>query len=227
MSVLSREVDAYQRAVDAYQRQVNKHNRAVDKYRATIARDASGQMLLADAQGNIFGAAEDGKLSPSSLQSGQLTDYGLTQLPDDDRFRLVRQGPTDQKRETKSGIFKYSDPESATEYFYEDAPSYGDDGVNRKRLGPEWRMDKATPGQEINSGEFSPTIYDVSRDASVYSELPEKDIPGFTARAPSATTSQVRRAGMPSMAEIEGGLVGEVMRGGGVRYGVPVYRPKG
>lgn len=229
MSVLSRELDAYQRAVDAYQRRMNSYNRKVDAYRDTIVRDANGNMLVVNSSGGVQGVDPDGRLVRGSLPSGTLADYGLTTLPDDPRFRLVRQGsPTESKRETLDKVYKYQDSETGEEYYYTQVDE-GESGIRRERLSPEWRLEREVPGRWIDGGDsgyYERPTYVFSRDASTYLEAPPEWIAEFTRTAPDPTAAQVRRAATPNWAQIEAGLIGEVMRSKGVRGGVPVYRPR-
>lgn len=229
MSVLSRELDSYQRAVDAYQRRMNSYNRGVDAYRKTLVRDANGNLMLIDASGNVFSADQDGRLTRSSLPGGSLTDYGATPLPDDPRFRLLRQGePTESKRETLDNVYKYQDYDTGEEYYYTQVDE-GESGIRQVRLTPDWKLEKEIPGRYIDYGDgggYERTTYQFSRDASSYLEAPPEWTDEFKRKAPDATAAQVRRAATPSWAQIEAGLIGQVMRGSGVRGGVPIYRPK-
>lgn len=231
MSVLSRELDSYQRAVDAYQRRLNSYNRSVDAYRDTLVRDANGNLLVVNSSGQVFSADDTGRLTAGRLPSGTIKDYGATTLPGDKRFRVLRQNPIDTQRETKTGVKKYRDSESNEEFYYTERREESGDGENIvwDRLSPEWKLEKEIPGRWIDGGDSSyqeqPT-YEFSRDASVYFEQPEEWTKTFNRQAPDPTGAQTRRAGRPTLAQIEGGLIGEVMKGSGVRYGVPVYRPK-
>lgn len=157
MSVLSRELDSYQRAVDAYQRKVNSHNRGVQRYEDTIARDSMGDRLVVDQAGNVFKVDETGNLTPSKLPGGKIEDYGQTEIPDEDRFKMLR------------------------------VPGFSDG----------------------------------------YPETPGTFDQKFNRQAPDPSFAQVAKASAPSMAQMEAGLIGQVMRGGGVRGGVPVYRMPG
>lgn len=263
MSVLSRELDSYQRAVDAYQRQLNSYNRGVQQYNDTLVRDADGNLLVIDSSGNVQKVDPEGKVTPGALPSGTLQDYGFSPIPDEDRFRMLRQGePVESKREVRTNVIRSYDPESGYGGFSggDGASSFGVDQLlsSGAEYGPEWRVDKAYRWMPIPdpSGKTSwfnqkydyvevdpswleanpltydaengkPDIYTLSRNASVYAEKPDEWTKQFTRKAPDPTFAQVKRAGMPTLAQIEGGLIGEVMRGKGVRYGVPVYRPPG
>lgn len=231
MSVLSRELDSYQRAVDAYQRQLNSYNRKVDAYQNTLVRDANGNLLVVDGSGAVLSADSEGKLTPSAAPSGSLGDYGLTEMPDDNRFRLLRQNPTKSERESRDDVRLFVDSETGEQYYYTLTPGYGDAGPTQERLGPEWRLEEAlpqkmVPGYGDSGGYYEPQQFRFSRDISGFTERPPEWDREFNRQAPDPTAAQIRRASMPSMAQIEGGLVGEVMRSGGVRMGVPAYRPR-
>lgn len=225
MSVLGREQDSYQRALEAYQRQVNRHNRGVDKYKATLVKDNNGNLLVIDGSGNVSAVNSGGTVIGASLPQGfNLTNYGATDIGQG--FRQLRQGPMEEKRETKSDVRRYQDYDSGQDYYYTlDGFNWGD-GPTQQRLGPEWRIDKTIPGSWTWDG-YGPTTYIASRDASSYMSAPPEWKKEFNRRAPSATPAQAAKIGAPSLAEVESGLIGEVMKGKGVRYGVPVYRPKG
>ena len=227
MSVLGREQDSYQRALEAYQRQINRYNRSVDKYKTTLVKDQNGNLLVIDGSGNVSAVNSGGTLIGASLPQGfKLTNYGATDIPGGQGFRQLRQGPMEEKRETKSDVRRYQDYDSGQEYYYTlDGPSWGDMGPSQQRLGPEWRIDRTVPGQWYGDME-GPTTYIASRDASTYMSAPPEWKKEFNRKAPSATLAQAAKVGAPSLAEVESGLIGEVMRGKGVRYGVPVYRPK-
>lgn len=231
MSVLSRELDSYQRAVDAYQRQLNSYNRGVQRYNDTLVRDADGNLLVVDSSGSVMKVDAEGRVTPGNLPSGTVQDYGISAIPDESRFRMLRQGePTEANRETASGVMRYYDPESGEEYYYTLGAEQYEGSRSMDRLGPEWRMERRIPGQQAGWGDseyYTPDTYEFSRDASVYLEKPQDWAKQFNRTAPDPTFAQVKRAGMPSMAQIEGGLIGEVMRGKGVRSGTPTYRPRG
>jgi hypothetical protein len=230
MSVLSRELDSYQRAVDAYQRQLNSHNRQVDAYRNSLVRDANGNLLVVDSSRAVFSADSEGKLTPSGAPSGALSDYGLTELAEDPRFQMLRQNPTKSERESRDDVRLFVDSETGEQYYYTQRPDYGDFGPTRDHLGPEWRLEEVLPQKWVSghgdSGGYYEQQFRFSRDISGFTEKPPEWDREFNRQAPDATAAQVRRAGMPSMAQIEAGLIGQVMRGGGVRQGVPAYRPR-
>jgi hypothetical protein len=230
MSVLSRELDSYQRAVDAYQRRMNTYNRGVDAYRKTLVRDANGNLLVVDGNGNVSAVEPSGRvIGPSLPANFNIQDYGATSIPDTSAFRQLRQGePTESKRETLDKVYKYQDSETGEKYYYTQVDE-GESGLRRERLTPDWRLEKEIPGRYIDYGDgggYERPTYIFSRDASSYLEAPPEWTDEFRRKAPDPTQAQVRRASQPSLAQIETGLIGQVMRGGGVRGGVPVYRPR-
>jgi hypothetical protein len=219
MSVLAREQDSYQRALEAYQRQINRYNRGVDKYKTTLVKDQNGNLLVIDGGGNVSAVNSGGALIGASLPRGfDQTAYGATNIPGGQGYRQLRQNPTEVKRESVTGVRKYSDDSGYV--------SHLDFAGNPVYITPEWRLDAVVPGQDYGDW-VTPTTYNFSRDASTYMESPPEWKKTFDRKAPAATPAQVSKMNAPSLAEIESGLVGEVMKGKGVRYGVPVYRPRG
>jgi hypothetical protein len=218
MSVLGREQDSYQRALEAYQRQINRYNRSVDKYKATLVKDNNGNLLVIDGGGNVSAVNSGGALIGAALPRGfDVTNYGATDIPGGQGYRQLRQGePTEQRTETRTGLRRYDG-----DY----GPYYVDSDWNTVPLGNDWKITLTTPAQDYGDS-YSPALYTATRNASTYMSAPPEWKKEFNRKAPSATPAQAAKVGAPSLAEVEGGLVGEVMRGKGVRYGVPVYRPK-
>ena len=231
MSILSRELDSYQRAVDAYQRRLNSYNRGVDAYRKTLVRDANGNLLVVDGNGNVSAVEPSGRvIGPSLPANFNIQDYGATSIPDTSAFRQLRQGePIESKRETLDNVYKHQDSETGEEYYYTQVDE-GESGIRQVRLlTPDWRLEKEIPGRYIDYGDgggYERATYQFSRDAASYLEAPPEWTDEFKRKAPDATAAQIRRAATPNWAQIEAGLIGQVMRGGGVRMGVPVYRPR-
>ena len=214
MSVLAREQDSYQRALEAYQRQINRYNRGVDRYKSTLVKDQNGNLLVIDGSGNVSAVNSGGALIGASLPRGfDQTAYGATAIPGGQGYRQLRQNPTEAKRESVAGVRVYSDESGYTSYY--------DANGNPVYITPEWRRDRVNPATE-----YAPATYDYSRDVSSYMESPPEWKKTFDRKAPEATPAQVSKMNAPSLAEIESGLIGEVMKGKGVRYGVPVYRPR-
>lgn len=221
MSVLAREVDAYQRALDAWQRQANRHNRQVDAYRQTLVRDGEGRQLVQYA-GRVFAAdPATGALSPADVPQG--ARFELTDMPGNPGVQALRQNPTGTREETVSGALRADD--EGRQYYYTSTWQTGEGGEGRNQLGPEWRVASEQAGQYRSADDYGPTTYTLTRDVGVYPDAPGA-IEGFNRPAPEASLVQARAARRPSLAQMEGGLIGDVIRGSGVRQGVPAYRPR-
>lgn len=220
MSVFAREQDSYQRALEAYQRQINSYNRGVDKYQASLVRDQNGNILVQNTGGfghfrNPIEAIPPGGGSPvaASLPAGFDENlYGFTDIPGGQGYRYLRQNPIEAKRETVEGLTHFSD-EYGGMYVFPDGRVFDTYG---------WRYLGASGGDES-----TPPKHSFFRDLSTYMAAPAEWTKTFNRRAPSATPAQLNKIDAPTLAAVEGGLIGEVMKGKGVRYGVPVYRPKG
>jgi hypothetical protein len=215
MSVLARELDSYQRAAQAYQRDVDRYNRQVDQYKETLVYDANGNMLVMYG-GGVYAVGPDGKLTPTR-PPGRVSDYGQSPIPEDPKFSALRQGePVGTRRELMENVQRFYDPETGQEYYYTWAPGSGDSGDVQNRLGPEWTVERKVPG--FSSGDnYSPDTYVMGMDVPTYMEKPPEWTKQFNRQAPDPTFAQVKRAGMPSLAQIEGGLIGQVLRGRGAR----------
>lgn len=145
-NVLARELDSYSRAAAAYQRQANAYNRELRTYQDSLVRDDAGNIYVLDSEDNVQQVDPSGRVTPADLPHGSLNEFGVTAIPDEDRYRLLR-------------AYK--------------ADSY-----------------------PIKPDDFTKT---------------------FNRTKPNPTTGQLKRLGMPSLAQYETGLIGQVMRGGGAR----------
>lgn len=211
MSVLARELDSYQRALEIYKRQLNRYNRGVDQYNNTLVKDANGNMLVVlGGGGYVEAVGPDGRVIGAALPQGfDRHVYGSTAIPGGQGYEMLRQNPIEAKRQTLTGLRKFSD-EGGESYYL---PSYdGWQYVDTRG----WRYDGMTPGQATWDNEGIPT-YNFSRDASVYIEKPAEWTKEFKRKAPDPTTAQLAKVSDPSLAQVEAGLIGEVMRGKGVR----------
>lgn len=241
MSVLRRDIEAYQRALDQYQRQVAAYNSKIDAYNKSIVSDPSGNFYVVNNSGEVFVADKgSGKVTSATLPGGKkTTDYGVTSIEGDSNFRLLRQNPTQAKRDTVTGAFRGM--EGGDEWGYGQTPYYytlGDPvpdyegGYYRPqvRLGSDYRVDKTIPGQMVGygDGEYrTPDQYELSRDASTYAAKPAAFDKKFTKTAPDPTYAQLRQlqqgtANQQALAA-DRGLISEVMRGGGVLADRPQY----
>lgn len=222
MSVLARELDAYQRALQQYLRQAQRHNRQVNAYRDTVVMDAEGRPLILNPRGEVV-VVDGQELAFANLPDGTaLTDYGLTPVEGAESYRMLRQGnPIEARRETVEGARKIPGFNDDYHAQYRRGDEILQDGAisdGSEFLGPEWRMEGMTPGQPgIGEAMQSPDSYRLSRDASVYMAPPEEWTREFNMKAPSATFAQVKKLNTPTLADIEAGLIGQVMRGKGVR----------
>lgn len=215
--VLQRDLSAYQSAVDRYNRQLNTYNRGVSQYNQTLVTDQSGNILVRDSAGNVYAVDSAGKLSGTELANGKsVADYGATAIEGDNRFQLLRQGPTQPSTETVSGaLATYNDNGQITGYYMPNSEGGG------QPLGVGWKV----VSQQGPSSEGGSTTYTLARDTSTYMNKPA-DFTGQVSMAkPDPSLAQARRMFVPGAAEQERGLIGDVIRGHGVTGGTPVqYR---
>lgn len=211
MSVLARDIDAYQRAVEAYNRQLRKHNKGVSQYNQTLVTDANGNPMLRDASGNVYAVGQDGRLSGGALPDGRtVADYGATNIEGDSRFLMLRQNPTTRNVEQVTGAVAVRD-DNGNIIGYQVPNS---EGVGQN-LGPEYRVvDQRTTG-----GEIPQTTYTLERDASTYMDRPGAFEGKLRGTKPDPSMAQVRRMFNPGMAAQERGLVGQVIRSNGLATG--------
>lgn len=170
MSVLTRDLDAYNRALTAYQRRAGGYNRSVDKYNASMVRDANGNILI---QGMTGGSAG--------------TD-GSDAVPDSSYLMAV---------DTTGKVIAAKTVEGFNESAYGTSAIEGDTGFRMLRQNP------------IGTADNKP----------IYQEKPKEWTEEFKGKAPDPTYGQVKKAGAPSLAAQETGLIGEVIKGGGLKTG--------
>jgi hypothetical protein len=170
MSVLARDLDAYNRALTAYQRRAGGYNRSVDKYNASMVRDANGNILI---QGMTGGSAG--------------TD-GSDAVPDSSYLMAV---------DTTGKVIAAKTVEGFNESAYGTSAIEGDTGFRMLRQNP------------IGTADNKP----------IYQEKPKEWTEEFKGKAPDPTYGQVKKAGAPSLAAQETGLIGEVIKGGGLKTG--------
>lgn len=240
MSVLRRDIEAYQRALDQYQRQVAAYNSKIDAYNKSIVSDPSGNFYVVNNSGEVFVADKgSGKVTSATLPGGKkFSDYGVTSIEGDSNFRLLRQNPTQAKRDTVTDArFQptyFDESGQGGNYFYRLVPTGADYEGNmqyrQEILGPEYRVDKTIPGQIMGGGDAeyrTPDQYELSRDASTYAAKPAAFDKKFNKTAPDPTYAQLRQmqqgtANQQALAA-DRGLISEVMRGGGVLADQPQY----
>lgn len=170
MSVLARDLDAYNRALTAYQRRVGGYNRSVDKYNDSMVRDANGNILIQGMGGGSSGTdASDATPDTAYLMAVDTTG------------RVIAAKPAEGFNESAYGT-------SAIE---------GNTGYRMLRQNP------------IGTADNKP----------IYQEKPEEWTEEFKGKAPDPTYAQVKKAGTASLAAQEAGLIGEVIKGGGLKTG--------
>lgn len=170
MSVLARDLDAYNRALTAYQRRVGSYNRSVDQYNQSMVRDANGNVLIQGMNGGTQ-ATEASEATPDTTYLMAVDTTG----------KVIAAKPVEGFDESAYGTTAI---EGATGY----------------------RMLRQNP---IGTADNKP----------IYQEKPEDWTEEFKLKAPDPTYGQVKRAGTPSLAAKEAGLIGEVIKGGGLKTG--------
>jgi hypothetical protein len=223
MSVLARDLDAYKRALEMYQRKVAKHNTKASQYEQSMVRDANGNSLIRDANGSIKAAdSATGNLVDAKLPEGfDPAKYGATEIPDAPGYFSLRQNPTGKRTEEVSGAYRQVDPDTGVESYYTPIAESSDSGTGRSRVeGQGWQVkrENSTPYSGPYSAENqSPTTYDLTREVPEYLDRPDPFTEQFKQKAPSYTKAMAAAASRPSYAQQEAGLIGEVMKGRGVR----------
>lgn len=216
MSVLARELDAYQRAVDQYNRSLRTHNKGVDSYNESLVRGPDGEPIIVDKNYGLI----QGQLPPGQTPY----TYGRTELGTAPGKYVLRQNPTATGTESVTGA-KYS-PGASDEGGVVEQPHYytvsGADPEGNpitNKLGPEWRVTKRNDFEDGST-------FDMERDANTFQAKPG-DFTKTLEKAPQFTLAELHRAQMPSLAAVEAGLIGEAMRGSGLKSGVRVQRSNG
>lgn len=229
MTVLARELDAYQRALDTYKRQAGSYNRQQDAYQNSFLKDASGNIyLVQDGSGfiggpNIFTAPpEGGTLSPTSLPRGSLADYATQPTPEASGFSMLRDPTKDPKakRQTIAGVVPLTTTAWGESGNYEE-PTGEYRTPQGESLDRSWQVTQATPGRYVkdpnswnpfDEGTYVPPTYQATRwDPASFTQDPgawTKTQP----KGPEATIADVRKLGRASLAAQEGGLISDVIR---------------
>lgn len=170
MSVLARDLDAYNRALTAYQRRAGGYNRSVDQYNQSMVRDANGNILIQGMGGGSAG-----------------TDASDA-VPDSSYLMAV---------DTTGKVISAKLAEGFNESAYGTSAIEGATGYRMLRQNPTGTADN------------KPT----------YQEKPEEWTEEFKGKAPDPTYGQIKKASAPSLAAQEAGLIGEVIKGGGLKTG--------
>lgn len=231
MSTLARDVDAYQRALAAYQRKVGSYNRGVTQYNASIMRDPSGNPYvyggaydpLGSASGQFYTADQTtGNLSSVAAPTGYA---GMTGIPENPGYSMVRQNPTGKQTKILTGVIKGGggvdeEGKRQPEYFYvAGEPDY--EGNPTQKIIDASKVRVVDQKEGIDQGENgkSPTLYTIEYDENSFLEKPGEWTKTFDKKVPDPTKAQVAQAGRPSLAQQELGLIGQVIRGSGLKSG--------
>lgn len=194
MSVLARELDSYQRAVDIYNRHNRAYNKQVEGFNATIYHDAKG-----DAAG---------------LVNGQWT----TNAPDDKTGLALYTDPNTGQRVLRT-------PQGTTDVQANANPAGrgalafmpGAGGGNVPLTSYATMVQDGYVGQRFPAGISG----SVTLQKPVFTDAPTPLGP-FDRDKVDPTLAELHRARMPGMADIEAGLIGEAMRGSGLKSGVHI-----
>jgi hypothetical protein len=235
MSTLARDVDAYQRALAAYQRRAGSYNSGVNKYNASIMRDPSGNPY-------VYGGAYD-PLGPTSGQfytadktSGQLSAAtapagyaGMTEIAENPGYSMVRQNPTGKQTKILAGVTKAGggvdeNGNPQPEYFYVAGAPDADGNATQKVIDASKVrvVDQKEGAEQVDSDGGilrAPTMYTIEYDENNFQDKPGEWTETFDKKAPDPTKAQIAQAGRPSLARQEAGLIGEVIRGSGLKTG--------
>lgn len=232
MSVLARDLDAYNRALQAYQRKAGSYNKGVDRYNTSFVRDPSGNPYAYSGEYDPAGF-NTGQFYTADKASGQLTEAeapaeyaGMTANTDSPGYSMLRQNPTGKETKIFTGATKggggtdsYGRP--IPEHFY--LPGVADPAnpmgpVTSRRLdASKVRVVAVTEGARGMGGGI-PT-YTIEYDVNSFQDRPGEFTETFDKKAPDPTKAQIAQAVRPSLAEQEAGLIGEVVRGGGLKTG--------
>lgn len=235
MSVLARDLDAYNRALMAYQRKAGKYNKGVDQYNASIMRDPSGNPYvyggeydpLGPNSGQFYTADQaTGKLNAAAAPTGYA---GMTGIPESPGYSMLRSNPTGTQVKTMANVYKggggvdeYGNKQP--EYFYVTGAPDAEGNPTQKVIdASKVRVVDQQEGAEQagTEGEVlrAPTTYTIEYDESNFLEKPGEWTETFDKKAPDPTKAQLAQATRPSLAEQEAGLIGEVIKSKGLKSG--------
>jgi len=231
VSVLARDVDAYNRALSAYQRKAAGYNRVADVYRQSITQDASGNPYVYRGDYDPLGP-NDGqyytynqttqKTNPVDKPTGYA---GMTAIEGSPGYSLVRQNPSGKQTKTMANVYKAGggfdeDGNKKPEYFYTR------DGDNQRVIDAskvrvlDQKEGVDYPGSGGGDGpDRTPTTYTIEYDENSFADRPPDWNETFDKKAPTATKAQIKQASRLSLAQQEAGLVGEAIRGRGLKTG--------
>lgn len=220
MSVLARDIDAYQRAVEAYQRQVRNYNSTVGNYNDSFFTDANGNAYVVDTQGTVYlSDAATGQLSVAALPEGKtLGDFGLTPNPGNSNYLMLRQNPTAASTQTYNDV-RYGnvgatdvDPGRTGHYRTEQNGAVTFLPLNSKITGSQ----QVVVGQDEFGNPTYQTVYTADVNTSTFADRPAEQTFTMPAGRPDPTAAQLRKLNQPTLAEQErAGLISsEIVKGG-------------
>ena len=204
MSVLARDIDAYQRAVDQYTREMGGHNAEIAAYNNTVASQNDQPLVVNN--GKVYAVNADGTLGNAVGALGDGTynykAYDLTPIEGSSGFSLIRKNPTSVNTKTVTGIY-----DTYENIYYVSAP----DGSVSLYTPPADAQITVDPG----TGAFS-----VVETTQVFPNKPGDFAGELTAKRPDPTLAQLRKMSQPSLAAQErGGLISDVFKGNGLAGG--------
>ena len=232
MSVLARDLDAYNRALQAYQRKAGSYNKGVDRYNTSFVRDPSGNPYAYSGEYDPAGA-NTGQFYTADKASGQLTEAeapaeyaGMTANTDSPGYSMLRQNPTGKETKIFTGATKGG---GGTDRFGKPIPEYfylpGVPDPANPMSPPEARQLDASKVRVVavtegakGMGGGIPT-YTIEYDVNSFQDKPGEFTETFDKKAPDPTKAQIAQAVRPSLAQQEAGLIGEVVRGKGLKAG--------
>jgi len=228
VSVLARDLDAYQRALAVYNRQAKGQQRVANTYNESVLRDPNGNPYIYSGENNPY-AAPTGQFYVADAATGKLTaatapnNYaGMTAMADNPGYSLLRQNPTGAQTRTIAGV-KLAPPTVNGRtgevidpgYYYIETPGNRSTGATQTRLDPSKFKVVSEEKGAFRSGD--PSTYTVQYDAPTFMDKPAPWTKEFTAKAPDPTFAELKQAATPSLADQEAGLIGQVMQGRGAR----------
>lgn len=236
MSVLARDLQAYQDAVDQYQRRVRSYNNSAAAYNSSIVRDANGNVYISDLYGNTFAIDPNTGSGPQAAAPIAATSGNVTPVSaDSNGYYYLRQNPiaTYRGSATIERDPNYGTPVSFLRQGEDDGSSFIQTGPNlvsipsnvKGTVASEYSQDLARSYQVPNPffaerGDEDPfteiRVWDVNQTAYVYPDSPTA--PVFSAKAPDPSIAQLKRLRSLSAVDRERGLISDVIskRGGGL-----------
>lgn len=236
MSVLARDLDAYNRALKAYQQKAGRYNKGVEQYNASIMRDPSGNPYVYGGAYDPFGA-NNGQFYTADQASGKLakatapTGYaGMSEITESPGYSMLRQNPTGTQTKTMSNVYKGGGGvdeagNKQPEYFYVMTGEPDAEGNATPKIIDASKVrvvdQKEGAEQTDNDGGIlrAPTTYTIEYNENDFQKKPGEFTETFDKTAPDPTKAQIAQAARPSLAEQEAGLIGGVIKGKGLKTG--------